>query len=167
MRWLLFGMGVLLGGGITAALFLMAGMPWPIGGPLMLQRVTRKPLPELRKFFPDEEHYALLHNGRTVAHARANDAGVLSLYALTPDRSRWVSIQGANGVFPACVCVERMPPGVLHPPRLSFYDDDLDGLPDRRYEWGAKRWSTCTEVKWTVRDTPATAPAAAAPGPRP
>ena len=66
-----------------------------------------------------------------------------------PESGREVAIKGDGKYFPARVSIHQPDPKREGSSLWSVYDDDLDGVPDRRVDWVAREFYQGNRMNWT------------------
>lgn len=156
--WLAYWLGLATGVIVTALGFVAVGTYLRANSMLRLDRASGNLIEHLREIIPEEEQYFLVHEGVAVAIISATRDDVKAFVTWTPDRRRQVSIRSKDGVFPGAASVDESPTGRIHPPRTTIVDSNLDGLPDKRFDWEANEMSKRAHIEWITDMRTATEP---------
>ena len=105
---------------------------------------------------PGSSLFAIVYARAAIGYIQLDRAGVSCVSLWNPDHTREVSLRSKSGIFPGRMIVERLAAGQPASPIMSFLDDDLDGMPDRRCDWSTREMSRLSTPRWEPAEPPTT-----------
>ena len=134
-----FVFGLLVGVGVTAAAFTLAGYDTP------LCEVVVNHDAQLKELNAAMSYSTLRCRGRDVGVIEADTNGIESM---TLCGEHQVYLKTRNRIFPGYYSVSLHDVSSPYDPFVTIIDDDLDGIPDRRMDWETNTRFILENITW-------------------